>query len=204
MLPLAGTRHLLDQERHRQLALQELDAVYRLAYFLCNQPQEADDAVQETYLRAFKGGADFKLGEHGIRPWLFKILHNVITARATKEHRQPALSSDFAHTASDEDFDKETPVTEVSKIDWETVDERMKSAIADLPLSYRSVFLLCAVEELKYREIAQVVGLPVGTVMTQMYRARAALAVRLTSLAAEHGLSRHTKTQSKEIDPPVG
>lgn len=193
----------MEQEEHRQLALQELDAVYRLAYFLCNQAQEADDAVQETYLRAFKAGAEFTLSEHGIRPWLFKILHNVITARATKERRQPTLVSDFDHTARDEDIDKEPPVTEVSKIDWETVDERMKSAIADLPLSYRSVFLLCAVEELKYREIAEVVGLPVGTVMTQMYRARGALAVRLASLAAEHGLFPHKKTHSKEIDPPV-
>ncbi len=194
----------MEQEEHRQLALQELDAVYRLAYFLCNQAQEADDAVQETYLRAFKAGAEFTLSEHGIRPWLFKILHNVITARATKEQRQPTLVSDFDHTASEKNIDKEPPVTEVSKIDWEAVDERMKSAIADLPLSYRSVFLLCAVEELKYREIAEVVGLPVGTVMTQMYRARGALAVRLASLAAEHGLSTHKKTQSKEIDPPVG
>jgi RNA polymerase sigma-70 factor (ECF subfamily) len=194
----------LDQEELRQLALRELDAVYRLAYFLCNQAQEADDAVQETYLRAFKAGAEFKLNERGIRPWLFKILHNVITARATKAHRQPALVSDFDHTVGDDNFDKETPVTEVSKIDWETVDERMKNAIADLPLSYRSVFLLCAVEELKYREIAEVTGLPVGTVMTQMYRARGALAVRLANLAAERGLSRHKKPETKEIDPPAG
>ncbi len=193
----------MEQVEHRQLALQELDAVYRLAYFLCNRAQEADDAVQETYLRAFKGGADFKLSEHGIRPWLFKILHNVISARAIKEHRQPALVSDFDHTPGDKDFHNETPVTEVSKIDWENVDERMKRAIGDLPLSYRSVFLLCAVEDLKYREIAEIVGLPLGTVMTQIYRARATLAVRLASLGAEHGLSSHKKTHSKEIDPPV-
>jgi len=193
----------LDQVEHRQLALQELDAVYRLAYFLCNQAQEADDAVQETYLRAFKAGAEFKLSEHGIRPWLFKILHNVIIARATRENRQPASVGDFDHTASGDSFDREMSVTEVSKIDWETVDDRMKSAIGDLPLSYRSVFLLCAVEELKYREIADIVGLPVGTVMTQMYRARATLAVRLASLAAEHGMAPDRKTHSKEIDPPA-
>lgn len=193
----------MEQAEHRRLALLELDAVYRLAYFLCNQAQEADDAVQETYLRAFKAGDDFKLTEHGIRPWLFKILHNVISARAIKQQRQPSLVSDFDSTAGTGESDINTPITEISKIDWECIDDRMKRAIADLPLSYRSVFLLCAVEEMKYRDIAEIVGMPIGTVMTQIYRARATLAVRLESLGAEHGMTTGKKTHSKEIDPPV-
>ena len=193
----------MEREEYRRLALLQLDAVYRLAYFLCNQAQEADDVVQETYLRAFKASDQFTLGELGLRPWLFKILHNVVAARAIKEHRQPSTGGgDLDDRAGDVHLDTELPVTEVSKIDWETVDERMKRAIADLPLSYRSVFLLCAVEDLKYREIAEIVGLPIGTVMTQIYRARATLAVRLAGLAAEHGLPLQKKTHSKEIDPP--
>ncbi len=200
---LSSHEAALEQEEYRRLALLELDAVYRLAYFLCGQAHEADDAVQETYLRAFKAGDQFKLSEHGLRPWLFKILHNVISARAIRERRQPSADSDLDNPPVQSHLDAEAPVTQVSKIDWDSIDERMKRAIADLPLSYRSVFLLCAVEDLKYREIAGIVGLPVGTVMTQIYRARALLAVRLASLAAEHGLSPHMKTHSKEIDPPV-
>ncbi len=194
----------MEQEEYRRLALLQLDAVYRLAYFLCNQAQEADDVVQEIYLRAFKADEQFTLSEHGLRPWLFKILHNVVTARAIKEHRQPSTGGgDLDDRAGDVHLDTELPVTEVSKIDWETVDERMKRAIADLPLSYRSVFLLCAVEDLKYREIAEIVELPIGTVMTQIYRSRATLTVRLAGLAAEHGLPPTEETHSKEIDPPV-
>ncbi len=125
-------------------------------------------------------------------------------ASGVRGKAQPSGKVDVIYCRfSDDGSDREMSVTEVSKIDWETVDDRMKSAVGDLPLSYRSVFLLCAVEELKYREIADIVGLPVGTVMTQMYRARAMLAVRLASLAAEHGMSPDRKTQSREIAPPV-
>lgn len=193
----------MEQAEYRRLAIAELDAVYRLAFFLCDHAQEADDAVQETYLRAFKSGDGFELTAHGLRPWLFKILHNVINARANRESRQPPAAPDIANVVADGHFEADAPITEVARIDWECIDERMKRAIADLPRSYRSVFLLCAVEELKYREIAEVVGLPIGTVMTQMYRARAALSVRLASLAGEHGMSPRRKTHSKEIDPPV-
>ncbi len=182
--------------------MREIDAVYRLAYYLCDKAQEADDAVQETYLRAFNAGAEFKLTEHGIRPWLFKILHNVIRARANRQQREPSLKGDFDETAGAGGPVDERPISEVGMIDWETVDERLKKAINDLPVSYRAVFLLCAVENLKYREIAEIVGLPLGTVMTQIYRARATLAVRLASLAAEQGMGPSSKVHSQEIDPP--
>ncbi len=126
----------MEQEEYQRLALQQLDAVYRLAYFLCNQSQEADDAVQETYLRAFKAGERFTLSEHGLRPWLFKILHNVVTARAIKEHRQPSTGGGHLdNPAAEVHLDTDLPVTEVSKIDWETVDERMKRAKAGVARS---------------------------------------------------------------------
>jgi len=192
----------LEQVDHRQLAVQEIDAVYRLAYYLCDKSQEAEDAVQETYLRAFNARSNFKLTEYGVRPWLFKILHNVIRARAIKQHRQPSLMGDLDEAVGADGPADEQPLTDVGKIDWDSVDERLKNAIGDLPVSHRTVFLLCAVENLKYREIADIVALPLGTVTTQIYRARATLAARLASLAAEQGIIPSNKIHSQEIDPP--
>jgi RNA polymerase sigma-70 factor (ECF subfamily) len=75
-------------------------------------------------------------------------------------------------------------------MNWEDVEQRLKMAIAELPLPYRTVFLLWAVEELKYREIAEIIELPVGTVMSRLHRARTQLASRVADLGAECGFVR--------------
>lgn len=174
----------MDQQEFRQLAVAEMDAVYRLAVYLTNA-QEAEDLVQETFLRAFRFMSSFKATEHGMRPWLFKILHNVLNSRHSTDQKQRSAMDQLAHEgplAAD-------PVTEHGPlgIDWEQVDERLKAAIADLPLPYRTVFLLCAVEDLRYRDVAEITGVPIGTVMSRLYRTRGILAKRLVEMATERG-----------------
>ena len=188
----------MDIEQFRNAVLAELDAVYRLAYHLARQPQEADDFVQETYLRAFKSADSYRASQHGVRPWLFKILHNVIHTRLAQELRQREVLDELGHHPVSAPSEA-APVADLSQIDWERIDERLKAAIGELPLPQRTAFLLCAVEDMSYREIAEVTDVPIGTVMSRLYRARTALAERLAALATERGMGREQKEVSGEF-----
>ena len=190
----------MDPAAFHELALAEVDAIHRLAFHLCRSQHEAEDLVQETYLRALRSADAFIPGTYGIRPWLFKILHNVLHSRRSKDRRgREALrrrslqlmeaSSDGAGSPTLAELSPTTPPTaSVETVNWDNMDERLYQAIHDLPIAHRTVFLLSAVEDLKYREIAQITGVPVGTVMSRLSRARSALAAQLKTLASEQNL----------------
>ena len=181
----------VDRHEFGKAALSELEAVYRLAYYLAPRADEAEELVQETYLRAFEAADRFHpMGGHGLRPWLFKILNNVFRQQCRESRRravvleQPDVLTDDAARAGS----ARPPKTRSdAEIDWEQVDERLKRAIASLAADYRVVFLLFAVERLKYREIAEVLELPLGTVMSRLHRARETLLEQLPDVAAERG-----------------
>ncbi|MEE9211224.1 MAG: sigma-70 family RNA polymerase sigma factor [Phycisphaeraceae bacterium] len=179
----------MDQQTFRALALGEMDAVYRMAFHLAGHPDGAAELVQETYLRALRAEATFELRDRGIRPWLFKILHNTFYTQVARSKREPALAEDLSAEPAAGHPDDPPPVWDLAGLDWEYVDERLKHAIDDLPPHYREVLLLWAVEGLKYREIAEVMGLPLGTVMSRLYRAREHLSGQLADLAAEQGIA---------------
>jgi RNA polymerase sigma-70 factor (ECF subfamily) len=179
----------LDREAFRQLALAEMDAVYRMAMHLARDPNDAADLVQETYLKAFKAEASFELRDAGIRPWLFKILHNTFYTKVGKAKREPTIADDLAPQSVDSELDAPPPAWDLEHLDWEQVDDRLKRAIENLPDHYREVLLLWAVEGLKYREVAEVLGVALGTVMSRLYRARSLLSKELGELAAEHGIN---------------
>lgn len=164
-----------------------MDSVYRLAVSLCRRADQADDLVQETYLRAFRSKNDFQLTEHGLRPYLFKILHSAFYTRLHKDSRQPKALPQQEPPLDPAAAD-EVVHSDLSTLDWERVDDRLKHAIDELPLPHRTAFLLCAVEGLRYREISDVMDVPVGTVMSRLHRARQLLAARLTDLAQERRL----------------
>ncbi len=178
----------MDLQGFRQLAIAELDSVYRMAMHLARQPDEAADLTQETYLRALKAENSFELRENGIRPWLFKILHNAYYTRLGKKRRQPTLVDDLQNEAIANELEYPSPSWDLASLNWEQVDERLKHAIWELPDHYREVLLLWAVEGLKYREIAEVLGVALGTVMSRLYRARAILSKQLAELATENGI----------------
>lgn len=179
----------MDSRAFRELALAELDAVYRMALHLARHADDAADLVQETYLRAFKAEAGFELRDRGVRPWLFKILHNVFYTKISRSRRDPVFVEDLGREADPRTGDdREPPAWDLASLDWEQVDDRLKHAIERLPDHYRSVLLLWAVEGLKYREIADVLEVPLGTVMSRLYRARSLLTAQLAGLAAEHGM----------------
>ena len=179
----------MDDKQFEQLAMAELDAVYRLACRLTSASHEAEDAVQETYLRAFRAASSFKLAGFGIRPWLFKILHNVVYTGKAREERQKSIVEGLHHEQLGATKSGDAGVVASSGLcglNWDNVDGQLKAAIDALPDSNRVAFLLSAVEGLRYREISEVTGVPIGTVMSRLYRAREMLASLLANSASGH------------------
>jgi len=190
MLPSAGRNTFVERERFEELSLEHLDAVYRMAMQLARHPDEAADLVQETYLKALKAADRFEEQGGGIRPWLFKILHNVFYTRFNRAKRQVNAGDDMLTTeAGDPAPDEPQPAWNIESLDWDHVDERLKAAIDKLKPEYRSVLLLWGVEGLKYREIADIQDVPIGTIMSRLHRARSILMEQLSELAEEKGIS---------------
>ncbi|MBL1217482.1 MAG: sigma-70 family RNA polymerase sigma factor [Planctomycetes bacterium] len=179
----------MDRDEFEVLALENLDAVYRMAMQLCRHPDTASDLVQETYLKALRAAASFEERGRGIRPWLFKILHNAFYSRIAKEQRGPtAVDGLQMHASAARQPDAAPPAWDLASLDWEHVDDRLKTAIEELNVEYREVLLLWGVEGMKYREIAEILGVPIGTVMSRLHRARGILAAKLVDLAQETGV----------------
>ncbi len=192
-----------EQTNFFRLAMAEFEAVGRLARYLAPRAQDADDLVQDTFLRAFRSAASFepRPGSSGIRPWLYRILNNVVKDRLSAEQRRSQLAEElrcqlatqFSSEPETADSFEESSIISLSELNWDCIDERLKAAIGDLPLTLRTPFLLYAAG-LHYREIAQVIESPMGTVMSRLYRARQLLSKRLVSLAADRGLPRQRTT----------
>ncbi|TVS07856.1 MAG: sigma-70 family RNA polymerase sigma factor [Phycisphaerales bacterium] len=178
----------MERAAFERLALEHLDAVYRLAMHLTRNPEEADDLVQDVYARAFrpKAIATFEDrsgdGSGGMRAWLFTITHNVFYTRIKKKAREPQAVGEFFAESTDGPLpDEPPPAWDRAGFDWEHVDAGLKKAVEDLKPEFREVLLMWGVDGLKYREIAEILGVPIGTVMSRLHRARKTLADRLTS-----------------------
>ena len=156
-------------------ALEHLDAVYRIAYHLTRNGDRADDLVQDVYTRALRSAAKngFEAKGGGMRAWLFAIAHNTFYSTIKRASKAPIAVEDFSFDEGREiGPDQPPPAWDRSNFDWEHVDDRLKTAIADLKPEYREVLLMWGVEELKYREIAEILEVPIGTVMSRLHRAR--------------------------------
>lgn len=159
-------------ERFRMLALPHLDDVYTLARYLLGNAADAEDAAQEAFLRAFRHFDTFRGGD--IKPWLFAILRNVCRG-LRKPSRESSLGTDDEQAAEAAPLwtgELENPEAEVSRQhDAKTIRE----LVAALPDAFREVIVLREINDLSYREIADITGVPVGTVMSRLARGRALL-----------------------------
>jgi RNA polymerase sigma-70 factor (ECF subfamily) len=174
-------------DQFEKLALEHTDMLYRIARRLTRNVTAAEDLVQETYLRAFRARESFDLQEFGIRPWLVRIMHNLHVSRAGRERRQPqAIAEDQLEAAADPAAESGPP----AGFNWEHMDERLVHAVDDLPAEYQSVLLLWAVDELSYKEISTALDVPMGTVMSRLYRARQKLSEQLGDLARQSRIIR--------------
>jgi RNA polymerase sigma-70 factor (ECF subfamily) len=171
-------------------ALASLDGLYRAALRLTRKPADAEDLVQDTYLKAFRAADSFEPGTN-LRAWLFTILHNTARNRARDRARDTvAIDSDVVDRAPDEaapgggvGVRGETPESILLR---ETLAPDLQAAIDALPDAFRQAVWLRDVEEFSYAEIAEMLSVPPGTVMSRISRGRRLLFERLNHLRTVH------------------
>ena len=146
-----------------------LAPLYNFAHWLAGNRDEAEDLVQETYVKALKGFGSFTPGTN-FRAWMYRILRNTFLTSRTGLKATVSLD------------DEENPVTEPAADDdpesllFARADqEEIRRALEQLPVVHREIILLCDVEEMSYKEIAELVGIPIGTVMSRLSRARTSM-----------------------------
>lgn len=148
-----------------ELAIPLLDSLYKFARWLVHSQNDAEDLVQETYLKALRSYASFEPGTN-FRAWIFQILKNTFLASCSKLERRVTVAVD-----SEDDLPPTSVTPESLLIGGSDIDA-VRSAIEQLPVIFREVILLCDVEDASYREIAEILSIPIGTVMSRLARAR--------------------------------
>ena len=159
-------------------ALQHLDALYNLARWLARDPVEAEDLVQETYLRAIRAAHQFRPGTN-LRAWLFQILRNHFLTVRARRGREPGLADpevlDSRSAAGGWGGGARGSGGGASQPADATQGLDLAAALSRLPEEFRSVVLMADVEDFRMDEIAETMGCPVGTVKSRLFRARAIL-----------------------------
>ncbi len=171
-------------ERFKALALPHLDELYTLARYLMRGASDADDAVQECYLRAFRHFETFRGGP--IKPWLLAILRNVCHATYVGNSRL-VFSADRDADEQAKPIWREDADTPEQAVLRRQDSDTMRRLIGELPAEFREVIVLREINDLSYRDIATVIEAPIGTVMSRLARARVLL--RDAWIAAEGGVS---------------
>jgi RNA polymerase sigma-70 factor (ECF subfamily) len=156
-----------EAERFRRLALPLLDEVYTFARYLTRDATEAEDAAQETYLRALRYFSGFS-GE-SIKPWLFTILRNVLRSRDPRRFEPLPENGESASVEPLWGQMEADPEANVARADEA---KQLRELVGRLPPVYRETLLLKEFNDLSYRQIAEVTGVPIGTVMSRLARAR--------------------------------
>ncbi|HIX78466.1 MAG TPA: sigma-70 family RNA polymerase sigma factor [Candidatus Corynebacterium faecipullorum] len=185
---------LQKQRLFEEQALPLLDQLYGGAMRLTRNPQDAEDLIQETYLKAFSNFDSFTQGTN-LKAWLYRIMTNTYINSYRKAKRRPVESSadelsDFQlYTTSGHDSTGlESAEVEALK---QMPDSEISEAMNDLPEDYRMVVYYSDVVGLAYKEIAEVMGTPLGTVMSRLHRGRKLLRAALKDVAREKGIGRN-------------
>ncbi len=168
-------------------ALACLDSLYRTALRLTRSPADAEDLVQETYLKAFRAADRFTEGTN-LRAWLFTILHNTARNRLRDRARDAVtVDSETVERAADapewSGGAADTPETQLLR---ETLDPDLRAAVDALPPAFREAVWLRDVEEFSYAEIAEMLDIPAGTVMSRISRGRRLLFDALSARREKH------------------
>jgi RNA polymerase sigma-70 factor (ECF subfamily) len=172
-----------------ELAMPLFDSLYNFARWLAQNREEAEDLVQETYAKALKGFSSFEPGTN-FRAWMFRILRNAFLNSRTGLAARMTVSLEPEEEENIAGVDRHTPESILLE---RVTHEAVTGAIEQLPVHYREVLLLCDVEELKYQEIAEMLSIPVGTVMSRLSRARKAVR---EFLEKQPGVARGTRERS--------
>ena len=201
---------MADQAKFAEQAMPLMDSLYSGALRMTRNPADAEDLVQETYLRAYRGFGGFTEGTN-LKAWLYRILTNTyINSYRAKQRRPDETNLD---EVEDLYLYRRLGGLEAARSSRSAEDELMdtfseaevKQAVEDLPENFRMVVLLADVEGFAYKEIAEILDIPIGTVMSRLHRGRKALQKALFEYAASHGLAdspdaRDGGTEASETD----
>jgi RNA polymerase sigma-70 factor (ECF subfamily) len=187
----AATDDAALRDRFERDVLPLLPSLYGAAMRLTRNPSDAEDLVQETYLRAFRGFAGFKEGTN-LKAWLYRILTNSFINTYRKKQREPQTVS------GPDDIDewylydrlggRHVEVSAENEVLDQIPDADVKAALESLSDNFRLAVLLADVEGFSYKEIAEIMDVPIGTVMSRLHRGRKALEKALWDTAKERGL----------------
>src|SRR5436305_15275921 len=186
-------------------AMPFVDALYNTAYRMTRNAEDAEDLVQETYLKAYRYYDKFE-ERTNFKAWLFKIMKNTFINNYRKRQQAPALS-DFAEIEESfenqvsEDAAKQIKNPEEELLE-NVLDEDVQRALDKLPPDYRMVVIRADLEGFSYKEIADILEVPVGTVMSRLYRGRRLPEQAMLEFAREHGYLREgepAKMRSKSV-----
>lgn len=181
-----------DKDRFQQGALPLLDSLYGAALRMTRNPADAEDLVQETMLRAYRAFDRFEPGTN-LKAWLFRILTNAYINTYRKKQREPQKVSsdeveDFDLYQELKNHDPQFSETPESLVLDSLVDSDILEAIEELPEQFRLAVVLSDMEGFTYAEMAEIMDVPMGTVMSRLHRGRKALQKRLWKIAVDRGI----------------
>lgn len=181
-----------DDEKHRifnQEFMPQIDSMYNFAYRLTNDEDDANDLLQDTYMKAFRFINSFQQGTNA-KAWLFRILKNSFINDYRKKSKEPSkIDYQEVETVYNSNEDAEVESTTDLRIEavQDLIGDEVATALNSLPVDFRTVIILCDIEGFTYEEMAKILDIPIGTVRSRLHRARNLLKEKLRSYAKSMG-----------------
>ena len=185
-----NTEKLAKDKVFEEEFLPQIDALYNFAYHLTYSEEDANDLVQEAYMKAYRFINNYEVGTNA-KAWLFRILKNAFINDYRKKNKQPT-KVDYEEIVNFHN-EEDTNFSSYDDLRTEMFDKMMGDevtiAINSLPVDFRTVILLCDIEGFTYEEISKIINVPIGTVRSRLFRSRNMLKEKLKEYAAQYGYS---------------